>query len=147
MSTTEMLVDSSGSSLRAKLGRGRKPLREKPGKLCSKPVILTFPGDIEDTCGSPTRPLWGPASPSIHSHCRSSFSHLASSFFFFFNFFNVYLLLKERENMSGGGAEKERETQNPKEATGSELTAQSPTQGSNPPTMRGHNLSRSQQLT
>ena len=31
----------------------------------------------------------------------------------------------ERQSVSGGGAERERETQNPKEAPGSELSAQS----------------------
>ena len=36
--------------------------------------------------------------------------------------------------MSGRGAERERETQNPKQAPGSELSAQSPTRGSNPRT-------------
>ena len=38
--------------------------------------------------------------------------------------------------MNRGGAERERETQNPKQAPGSELSAQSPTQGSNPQTVR-----------
>ena len=38
--------------------------------------------------------------------------------------------------MSGEGAERERETQNPKQAPGSELSAQSPTQGSNSETAR-----------
>ena len=38
--------------------------------------------------------------------------------------------------MSGGGAERERETQNPKQAPGSELSAHSLTWGSNPQTMR-----------
>ena len=54
---------------------------------------------------------------------------LALSFFIF----NVYLYLRERERerMSRGGAERE-ETQSPKQAPGSELSAQSPTQGSNP---------------
>ena len=36
--------------------------------------------------------------------------------------------------MSGGGAERERETQNLKPAPGSELSAQSPMGGSNPRT-------------
>ena len=57
-----------------------------------------------------------------------------------FYFFNVCLFLTERErererqSMSGGGTE--RETQNPKQAPGSELSAQSPTRGSNPRTVR-----------
>ena len=38
-----------------------------------------------------------------------------------FSFFNVYLLLKERQSVAGGGAE--RETKNPKQASGSELSA------------------------
>ena len=38
---------------------------------------------------------------------------------------------RERTRMSGGGAERERETQNLKWAPGSELSAQSPTQGLN----------------
>ena len=47
-------------------------------------------------------------------------------------FFNVYLFSRERERASKGGVERERETQNPKQALGSELSAQSPTRGSNP---------------
>ena len=35
------------------------------------------------------------------------------------------------QSMSGGGAERERETQNPKQVPGSELSAQSLTWGSN----------------
>ena len=58
------------------------------------------------------------------------------------SFFNVYLLLRERErqtdrqNMSGGGAERETHTQNMKQSPGSELSAQSLIQGSNPQTLR-----------
>ena len=48
-------------------------------------------------------------------------------------FFKVYLFLRERERereraMSGGRG-REKETQNPKQAPGSELSAQSPTRG------------------
>ena len=54
-----------------------------------------------------------------------------------FYFFNVYLFLREREREHGQGEEqRERETQNPKRAPDSELSAQSPTWGSNPQTMR-----------
>ena len=49
-------------------------------------------------------------------------------------FFKFYLFLRERErerqSTSRGGAE--RETQNPKQVPGSELSAQNPTRGSNP---------------
>ena len=49
-------------------------------------------------------------------------------------FFNAYLLLRDRDrDISGGGAERLR--QNPKEAPGLELSAQSPTWGLNPPTI------------
>ena len=52
-------------------------------------------------------------------------------------FFNVYFL-REREtyNVQAGEGQRERETQNPWEAPGSELLAQSPMQGSNPWTAR-----------
>ena len=51
-------------------------------------------------------------------------------------FFNVYLFLREREREresehERGGAETEKETQNVKQAPGSELSAQSPMQGLN----------------
>ena len=40
-------------------------------------------------------------------------------------FFNIYLLLRDRAQMGEG--QRENETQNPKQAPGSELSAQSPT--------------------
>ena len=43
---------------------------------------------------------------------------------------------RERQSVSGGGAEREREMQNPKQAPGAELSAQSPTRGSNSKTVR-----------
>ena len=53
-------------------------------------------------------------------------------------FFNVYLFLRHREteHERGGGGQREMETQNPKQAPGSELSAQSPTRGSNSRTVR-----------
>ena len=51
------------------------------------------------------------------------------------NFFNIYLFLRQRESMNKEGQRK-RETQNLKQAPGSELSAQSPTRGSNPRTTR-----------
>ena len=51
--------------------------------------------------------------------------------------FNVYLFLRETETETVQvveGAERERETQDSKQAPGSELSAQSPTRGSNPRT-------------
>ena len=47
-------------------------------------------------------------------------------------FFNVYLFLRERARQSANGeGQRERETQNLKQALGSELSAQSPMRGSN----------------
>ena len=50
----------------------------------------------------------------------------------------LYLFLreKERQSASWGGAERERETQNPKQAPDSEPSAQRPTRGSNSRAMR-----------
>ena len=43
----------------------------------------------------------------------------------FFLIFLTFLFIFERQSMSRGGAERERETQNLKQAPGSELSAQS----------------------
>ena len=43
---------------------------------------------------------------------------------------------KDRDRVRVGEGQRERETQNPKQAPGSELSAQSPTWGSNPRTVR-----------
>ena len=63
-----------------------------------------------------------------------------------FFFFNVYLFLRETETEHKQGRGSERETQNAKQAPGSELSAQSPTwartQGP-----RDHDLSRSRTLS
>ena len=56
---------------------------------------------------------------------------------YFFNFFfNVYLFLRQRETEHERGRVRERETQNWKQAPGSELSAQSRMRGSNPRTAR-----------
>ena len=52
---------------------------------------------------------------------------------FFFSFFFLTFIF---ESVSGGGAERERETQNLKQTPGSELSAQSLTRGSNSQTVR-----------
>ena len=57
----------------------------------------------------------------------------------FFKLKKIYLLTfergRERQRLSGGGAEREGDT-NPKQTLGSELSAQSPKQGWNPQTVR-----------
>ena len=42
------------------------------------------------------------------------------------HFFNVYLVLRDRDRVQVGERQRERETQDPKQAPGSELSAQSP---------------------
>ena len=51
-------------------------------------------------------------------------------------FANVYLILRETARAWAGEEQTERGTQNPKQAPGSELSAQSPTQGSNSQAVR-----------
>ena len=48
-----------------------------------------------------------------------------------FSFVLDVLFIFERQSTSRGGAERERETQNQKQAPGSKLSAQSPKRGSN----------------
>ena len=48
----------------------------------------------------------------------------------------MFIFERQRQSVSGEGAERERETQNLKKAPGSELSAQSPTWGSNSQTVR-----------
>ena len=43
----------------------------------------------------------------------------------------MFIYLGETERVQAGEGQKERETQNPKQAPGSELSAQSPMRGSN----------------
>ena len=57
--------------------------------------------------------------------------------FFFFNVFNVYLFLRERDRARAGEEQRENDTQNPKQAPGSEMSAQSPTWGLNSLEVRG----------
>ena len=58
--------------------------------------------------------------------------------------FNVYLLLRDRDRARAWEGQREEETQNLKEAPGSELLAQSPTWVSKLQTQRDHDLSQSQ---
>ena len=44
----------------------------------------------------------------------------------------IYFWERERQSTIGGGAEREKETQDPKQAPGPELSAHSPMKGSNP---------------
>ena len=51
-------------------------------------------------------------------------------------FFLMFIFERKRQSASGRGTERERETQNPKQAPGFELSAQNLTQGSNSQTVR-----------
>ena len=55
---------------------------------------------------------------------------------FFSIFFNLYLFLRERDRVQAGEKQGKKETQNLKQAPGSELSAQNPTQGLNSQTLR-----------
>ena len=59
---------------------------------------------------------------------------LSPHLFFFFSHFFIFETERETEHEQGG--RRERETQNRKQAPGSELSAQSPTRGSNSQTVR-----------
>ena len=52
-------------------------------------------------------------------------------YIFFLIFFHVYSFLKDRDRAQAGVGQREMETQNPNQAPGSELSAQSPARGSN----------------
>ena len=74
-------------------------------------------------------------------HHGSSFSLPDEYVFFFFcllkNFFNIHSFLRDGERVwVGVGAERERQTQNLKQASGSELSTHSPMWGLNPQTAR-----------
>ena len=80
-------------------------------------------------------------------HAEDFFSWQASPFkcaykyqgMIFLNFFNVYSFTeteREREREQARAGQRERGTQNPKQAPGSELSAQSPMRGSNSRTAR-----------
>ena len=65
-----------------------------------------------------------------------SMKNCLSTWSFFFKFFKcLFIFERERQSVSGGG-QRERETQNPKQTPGSELSAQSLTWGSNSQTAR-----------
>ena len=63
-------------------------------------------------------------------HCASISSSVKRSSSFSISC-NVYLFLRERDRVCAGQGQRDRETQTPKQAPGSELSAQSPTWGSN----------------
>ena len=75
---------------------------------------------------------WVSYTPHLKLHPRSH-SRSFKKFFLMY----IYFWERGRQSMSRGGeGQRERETQNPKQAPGFELSAQSPTGGSNPRAMR-----------
>ena len=69
--------------------------------------------------------------PNWLSHPSAPNTDISYNFFFLIFFFNVYLFLRQRETQHEQGRGRERGRQNVKQAPGSELSAQSPTRGSN----------------
>ena len=51
---------------------------------------------------------------------------------FFFQFFKIFIFERERDRVRAGEEQREREVQNPEQAPGSKLSAQSPMWGLNP---------------
>ena len=56
-----------------------------------------------------------------------TFFKILNIYLFIFKFLHVYLSLRERDRAQVGEGQRKRETQNPKQAPDSELSAQSPT--------------------
>ena len=69
---------------------------------------------------------------SFDSHSQALFLMLI----LFLNIYSVYSFLTHRDTECERGRARERETQNPKQASGSESSTQNPIHGSNPQTMR-----------
>ena len=55
---------------------------------------------------------------------------------FFLFFYCLFIFENERDRAQAGEGKRQRETQNPKQASGPELSAQSPTRDLNPQTVR-----------
>ena len=70
---------------------------------------------------------------AIKGCLHGSLAVAAQGLFPLFFFLNAYLFLRKREQ---GEGQRERETRNPKQAPGSEPSAQGPTRGSNSRTVR-----------
>ena len=66
----------------------------------------------------------------VHKLAGKSILHIIFTYFFLKNFFDVYFSEREIEH-KWGRVKREKETQNLNQAPGSELSAQSLTQGSN----------------
>ena len=113
------------------LGVREKPIEALQGKvLCqTRSGTRGCRGKKRFVVGSPTPSEWmEPPCPAPHGHREEAGSALSfpvspgpSFSFFIVFFFNVYLFLRDREQERG------KETRNPKQAPGSELSAQSPT--------------------
>ena len=79
---------------------------------------------------------------SFHPHSLDFCSRLLSELFVVVFLMFIFERNGEKQSMSRGGAERERETQNQRQVPGSKLSAQSPMQGPNHEP-QDHDLSRS----
>ena len=82
-------------------------------------------------CPSPMSPI-----TSLTSPLATNSLYLSVSVFVCFFFKHLFVFETERDRARAGEGQRERKTQNPKQAPGSELSAQSPTWGSNSQTAR-----------
>ena len=108
------------------------PLQPLPTCTCKGPGFRTH---FRKEFGAPKEGgmLFNDMAPWF-PHLYNTYIHTYILFYLFI--FNVYLFLRQRETEHEWGRVRERKTQNPKQAPGSELSAQSPTRGSNSRTMR-----------
>ena len=77
---------------------------------------------------------------TVHLALFSKYTHflieINLSLFYFFNALCIFESERDRQRARAGEGQRERETQNPQQAPGSELSAPSPTWGSNPRAIR-----------
>ena len=126
------------AATRAQLGRGRAGRGEVVGL-----GVFTQPSS-QHSAMPPSRALGSAVSsqgcrPALQTKssrhctlfCPSKHPSLPANIFLVYFFINVYIFLRERDRAQEGQWQRERETQNPKQAPGSELLPQSPMRGSN----------------
>ena len=80
--------------------------------------------------------FWGGQCQQVCQHLILGNIFILTLFFFNFFFLHLFIFETERDRAWTGEGQRERETQNLKQAPGSERSAQSPTQGSNSHTAR-----------
>ena len=123
-----------GRRLRASLAAPRGDASKDPGPTCR----LTSTGSRRTRAlAARAAPARRPPRCTLRAVCLCFLVASYTRYRVCIAAFCLCLFLRERQIVSGGGSERGREeTQNPKQALGSKRSAQSPTQGSNPRTVR-----------